>query len=92
LSVQTGDGGGEFTQALFRNREIARLRADFPGFHIWQEQTAKGVQYVATRVREGLHPHTVVASDCDNLRRHLVDADSAPLTWLVGDRQGLGRA
>jgi hypothetical protein len=78
LSVQGRDGGGELTHALFRDREIARLRTDFPGFHIWREQTGKGERYVATRVREDLHPHTVVASDCDDLRRHLVDAGSPP--------------
>ena len=78
MPVQAGDGGGELTQALFRSGEIARLQADFPGFHIWQEQTGRGVRYVATRVREDLHPHTVVASECDDLRHHLADAGSLP--------------
>ena len=74
MSSHEAMGRAEFTQALLGSEELTRLRADFPGFHIRQEQTGRGVRYVATRLHEDVHPHTVVASDREDLRHHLMNA------------------
>jgi hypothetical protein len=51
--------------------ELDRLRADFPEFWIWRENTGSGVRFVARSQRVGLNPHTVVTADPAELRAAL---------------------
>jgi hypothetical protein len=51
--------------------ELDRLRADFPLFWIWRENTGSGVRYIARSQRAGLNPHTVVTADPAELRAAL---------------------
>jgi hypothetical protein len=54
--------------------ELDRLRADFPSFWIWRENTGSGVRYIARSQRAGLNPHTVVTADPAELRAVLSEA------------------
>jgi hypothetical protein len=51
--------------------ELDRLRADFPLFWIWRENTGSGVRYIARSQRAGVNPHTVVTADPAELRAAL---------------------
>ena len=55
--------------------ELDRLRADFPQFWIWRENTGSGVRYIARSQRAGLNPHTVVTADPAELRAALGPPD-----------------
>jgi hypothetical protein len=55
--------------------ELDRLRADFPEFWIWRENTGSGVRFVARSQRAGLNPHTVVTADPVELRAALGQPD-----------------
>ena len=55
--------------------ELDRLRADFPEFWIWRENTGSGVRFVARSQRVGLNPHTVVTADPAELRAALGQPD-----------------
>ena len=48
-----------------RQRELADLQEDFPGYRIWREATGDGVRLVAVRRHPGTSPHTVVTSDLE---------------------------
>jgi hypothetical protein len=50
---------------------LPRLRADFPQFRIWREQTPGRVRYVARRLDASVRPHTVITADPAELRREL---------------------
>ena len=54
---------------------LNRLRADFPQFWIWRENTGSGVRYIARSQRAGLNPHTVVTDDPAELRAALGHPD-----------------
>jgi Txe/YoeB family toxin of toxin-antitoxin system len=55
--------------------ELAELRTQFPAFRVIQESRPDGrTCYVATRSRTGVHPHTMITSDPDELRAELSDA------------------
>jgi hypothetical protein len=51
-----------------RQRELAELQDDFPGFRIWREVTGERVRLVAVRRRHGTSPHTVVTAEAAELR------------------------
>ena len=59
------------SEAMDALAELDRLRADFPHFRIWRENTGSGPRYVARSQRAGLHPHTVVTADPAELRAAL---------------------
>jgi hypothetical protein len=59
-----------------RQRELAELQEDFPGFRIWREVSGERVRLVAVRRRHGTSPHTVVTAEAAELR-----------TVLAGQRQ-----
>jgi hypothetical protein len=48
------------------------MEAEFPEFAIWQEFAGGRVQYIARRIRRGVHPHTIVTSDPAELRACLI--------------------
>jgi O-methyltransferase involved in polyketide biosynthesis len=48
--------------------DLAMLRAGFPAYRIFREETPGRVRYVARALREGLNPHTIVTADLDELR------------------------
>ena len=60
-----------------RQRELAELQEDFPGFRIWREVSGGRVRLVAVRRRRGTSPHTVVTAEAAELR-----------AVLAGQRQG----
>lgn len=60
--------------ALGRARELARLRAQFPGFDIWLEEKQQLALFVARRQRDHLHPHTLVTTSPDEMRRQLAES------------------
>jgi hypothetical protein len=47
------------------------LRAEFPGFRIWHETICGQAGWAAVAQREGLHPHTVMASTPHGIRLQL---------------------
>ena len=55
-------------------QDLAVLRQDFPGFRIWPEEICDRTRYVARSQRPGLHPHTVITDDLDELRQALKTA------------------
>jgi hypothetical protein len=59
------------------NEDLAALRADFPGFKIWEEFLPGRSRYVARSLRPGVGPHTVVTPDLGELRAAL-DATAPP--------------
>jgi SAM-dependent methyltransferase len=56
------------TAAPRADEELAALRLDFPGFRIWHEEICDRRRYVARSQLPGLHPHTVITPDLDELR------------------------
>jgi cytosine/adenosine deaminase-related metal-dependent hydrolase len=54
--------------------ELASLREEFSSFRIWREAHGERARYVAQRLHPGLHPHTVVTADADELRAVLHEA------------------
>lgn len=58
--------------------ELDHLRADFPEFWIWRENTGSGVRFVARSQRAGRNPHTVVTADPAELRAALGQPDCPP--------------
>jgi hypothetical protein len=52
--------------------DVAAMEAEFPEFAIWQEVAGGRVQYIARRIRRGVHPHTIVTSDPAELRACLI--------------------
>ena len=61
-----------------RQRELAELQEDFPGFRIWWEVTGERVRLVAVRRRHGTSPHTVVTAEAAELRAVLVGQRHVP--------------
>ncbi len=54
-----------------KHEDLVALRADFPGFKIWEECLPGRSRYVARSLREGVRPHTVVTPDLGELRAAL---------------------
>jgi hypothetical protein len=52
--------------------DVAAMEAEFPEFAIWREYAGGRFQYIARRMRRGVHPHTVVTSDPAELRACLI--------------------
>jgi hypothetical protein len=48
--------------------DILLLRRRFPDYKIWREERPGRVRFVARGGRQGVHPHTVVTADLDELR------------------------
>ena len=61
-----------------RQRELARLQEDFPGFRIWREVSGERVRLVAVRRRHGMSPHTVVTAEAAELRAVLARQRHVP--------------
>jgi len=61
-----------------RQRELAELQEDFPGFRIWREVTGERVRLVAVRRRHGTSPHTVVTAEAAVLRAALAGQRQVP--------------
>jgi hypothetical protein len=54
-----------------RQRELAGLQMDFPGYRIWREPMGERVRLVAVAQLPGVSPHTVVTGDASELRAAL---------------------
>jgi len=61
-----------------RQRELAKLQEDFPGFRIWREVTGERVRLVAVCRRHGTSPHTVVTAEAAELRAVLAGQRHVP--------------
>ncbi len=61
-----------------RQRELAELQEDFPGFRIWREVSGERVRLVAVRRRHGTSPHTVVTAEAAELRTVLAGQQQVP--------------
>jgi hypothetical protein len=59
-------------------RQLAALRAQFPCFRIWREETCDRARYVARSLHLELNPHTVVTDDMAELRAVLEPARDSP--------------
>jgi hypothetical protein len=59
-----------------RQRELADLQRDFPGYRIWQEPMGAQIRLVAVRRAPGGSPHTLVTADLAELRATLADSTS----------------
>jgi cytosine/adenosine deaminase-related metal-dependent hydrolase len=55
--------------------ELVSLREEFSSFRIWREAHGERARYVAQRLHPGLHPHTVVTADPEELRAVLHQAE-----------------
>jgi hypothetical protein len=58
--------------------ELVVLRAGFPCFRIWREETFDRARYVARSLHLRLNPHTVITDDISELRAALEPARHAP--------------
>ena len=65
---------------LVRQRELADLQQDFPGYRIWQEPMGHRIRLVAVRRKPGTSPHTLVTTDVAELRAALADSEPASRT------------
>jgi hypothetical protein len=61
-----------------RQRELADLQQDFPGYRIWQEPMGEHIRLVAVRRHPGTGPHTMVTADLAELRAALDSSTPAP--------------
>lgn len=61
----------DFPSSAWRATELAKLQAQFPGFNIWLEGKGELTLFVAQRLRDDLHPHTLVTTNPDKIRMHL---------------------
>jgi hypothetical protein len=61
-----------------RQRELAKLQEDFPGFRIWREVSGERVRLVAVRRRRGTSPHTVITAEAAELRAVLAGQRHVP--------------
>jgi hypothetical protein len=50
---------------------LPALRDEFPHFRIWRETTGTRTRFIARRLSQGTHPHTVVTADLADLRAEL---------------------
>jgi len=57
--------------------DLTVLRADFPAYRIWREETPGRIRYVARSRHPGLNPFTVVTPDLGELRDALQSAPQA---------------
>jgi hypothetical protein len=57
-----------------RERELADLQQDFPGYRIWQEPMGDRIRLVAVCRRPGINPHTLVTADQAELRAALANS------------------
>ena len=64
--MQPPSGDGQAAPAS--HDQLAALRQEFPAFRIWREEICDRVRYNACRQQPGLHPHTVVTDDPDEMR------------------------
>ena len=60
-----------------RQRELADLQQDFPGYRIWQEPMGASIRLVAVCRHPGTSPHTLVTGDPAELRTALANSTSA---------------
>lgn len=58
--------------------ELPGLRAEYPCFRIWREETCDCVRYVVRSLHLGLNPYTVVTDDIGELRTALEPSRHAP--------------
>jgi hypothetical protein len=63
-----------------RQRELADLQQDFPGYRIWQEPMGACIRLVAVRRNPGTSPHTLVTTDVAELRAALANSTPTPGT------------
>ena len=61
-----------------RQRELADLQQDFPGYRIWQEPMGDRIRLVAVRRKPGTSPHTLVTTDLSELRAALANSTPTP--------------
>jgi hypothetical protein len=63
------------------SEDLAVLRAEFPAYEVWREETPGRVRYVARSRAPGVNPHTLITADMEELREVLRTApkiDSGP--------------
>ena len=58
--------------------DLADLRAEFPCFRIWHEETCDRAWYVARSLHLELNPHTVITGNSGELRAALEPARDTP--------------
>ena len=73
------------------NEDLAALRADFPGFKIWEEYLPGRSRYVARSLRQGVGPHTVVTSDLGELRAALQSGELARVVPFSAAQPNIAR-
>ncbi len=63
---------GECMQRASSNdASLSAVRDEFPEFRIWREITGIRTRYVARRLTQSTHPHSVVTSDLPELHTAL---------------------
>ena len=56
------------------SEDLAVLRAEFPAYEVWREETPGRVRYVARSRAPGVNPHTLITADVEELREVLQTA------------------
>src|SRR6266567_9049635 len=59
--------------------QLAALCKEFPRFRVWREDVGGRDRYVARGLEHGLHPHTVVTDDLEEMRAALEPSQYAQL-------------
>lgn len=64
-------GQAGLDEAARNSPDLASMRAEFPCFRIWREETCDRARYVARSLHPGMNPHTVVTDDTGEIRATL---------------------
>jgi hypothetical protein len=72
-------------------KDLAAVRADYPGYRIWREITPGRQRYVVRSLLPGLNPHTVVTDDLSELRELLQPAGAPDLAAFTTATANIAR-
>jgi O-methyltransferase involved in polyketide biosynthesis len=70
---------------------LLALQHEFPRYRIWQEAICDRVRYVARSLEHGLHPHTVITDDLEEMRAALEPSQYAALIPFNADVPSVAR-
>lgn len=73
------------------DEDPAALRADFPGFKIWEEFLPGRSRYVARSLRPGVRPHTIVTPDLGEMRAALEAASPVRMVPFSAAQPNIAR-
>jgi len=66
-------------QTITAEPSLTALQQEFPRYRIWREDVCGRARYIARSLEHGLHPHTVITDDLDEMQAALEPSQYAPL-------------